>query len=156
MYPHTDRGTKPSIAEIAVSGRVPCYCSAVRQAARRISRQYAQALRPARVTVAQFTVLTLLRHKPGSGMGELADALGTDRTSVSRIIAVLRRDGLIGLERSEDRRERRWGLTVAGRSRLEVAFPLYKAAQHRIESQLGSQAARQLRELSFALTVSLA
>src|SRR5262249_2176092 len=129
--------------------QLPCYCASLRQAARTISQQYDQAVRPAKLTITQFTIMMMLRHRPGIRVGELAEALAMDQTTISRTVALMRRDGLIEQEESQDRRERRWVLTAIGHRRYEKALPLWEAAQQKIEAGLGPGSSKRLKALAF-------
>jgi len=58
-----------------------------------------------------------------------ADLLGLERTTLTRSATLLEREGWIGAEPSQDRRERPLRLTEPGRQKLEAAYPSWKAAQ---------------------------
>ena len=59
-------------------------CFAVRQAARRISQFYERYLSRAGVTPSQYSILALLRDRPGLTMATLSTVLVIERTALLR------------------------------------------------------------------------
>jgi DNA-binding MarR family transcriptional regulator len=139
-----------------VTIRLPCYCASLRQAARLISQQYDAALRPAGVTLTQFTLLTALRDFPGARANDLVEALAMDQTTLSRTLKLMEDADLIEREPGEDRRSSHWTVTSEGRKLLRRAEPRWKAAQQSVESSLGEQDARRLADSVFRITQKLA
>jgi len=98
----------------------------------------------------QFTVLSALAWSEGRPMpiGELAEMLVLDQSSLSRNVAVLERLGLVKLEPSpEDRRERIVVLTRTGRASLAKGFPIWKKAQGVVADAMKDDLERQLKSL---------
>jgi hypothetical protein len=60
-----------------------CTCLLMRRAARRITQLYDEHLRPAGLKTSQFSLLANLRQADGVAMGELADRLSMDRTTLT-------------------------------------------------------------------------
>lgn len=111
-----------------------CHCLAARRMARELTRLYEGRLRPHGLRATQFSVLAALSQKGPSTISELADALGLERTTLSRGAALLERNAWIGSTQSDlDARERVLSLTPAGLAKLEQAFPDWKAAQEMVE-----------------------
>ncbi len=127
-----------------------CACTAIKRADRAISRVYDEMLRPVGLGVSQYSLLSLISRAPGPlTVSDLARAQVMDRTTLSRALAPLRRDGLVELSAGEDRRTRLIALTPRGRERLEAARPLWRAAQDDIERMVGGERlARLMRELA--------
>ena len=67
---------------------------------------------------------------------ELAETLGLERTTLTRVGALLERNGWVSTAQSEDARERPFRLTGGGRRKLEGAFPAWKEAQHLVDRRL--------------------
>jgi DNA-binding MarR family transcriptional regulator len=61
----------------------------------------------------------------------------TERTTLTRNLAVLEKKGLIVIESGKDRRERQVSITERGLEVLMEAIPLWKAAQEHIQDGLG-------------------
>jgi DNA-binding MarR family transcriptional regulator len=116
-------------ARIDLAACRACHCLAARRYARAITRLYEAKLRPHRLRATQFSVLAALALKGPTPVTELADTLGLERTSLTRIGALLERHGWVSTARSADARQRPVRLTGAGRRKLEGAFPAWKAAQ---------------------------
>lgn len=119
----------------------------LRRAARRVSQAYDEALAPAGLGVAQFSILATVRGWDGLNVQSLAEKLELDATTCGRNLRPLERDGLVKLEvDAEDRRGRRISLTEEGRGRLESAVVLWNAAQRAFEEANGKRRVRELRE----------
>lgn len=73
-----------------------------------------------------MVALALAGPKP---VGALADGLGLERTTLTRGVALLERNGWVEAKRSDDGRERVLQLTRAGRRKLESAYSAWKTAQ---------------------------
>jgi DNA-binding MarR family transcriptional regulator len=105
-----------------------CHCLAARRTAREITRHFEAELRRHGLRATQFSILAALALAGPMPMGELADLLGLERTTLTRSAALLERDGWVRTERSRDSRERPLVLTASGRRKLESAYPSWKAA----------------------------
>jgi len=114
-----------------------CHCLAARRHARAITRLFEAKLRPHGLRATQFSVLAALALKGPTPVKELAERLGLERTTLTRIGALLERNGWVSTAQSEDARERPFRLTRAGRRKLERAFPAWKEAQELVDRQPG-------------------
>lgn len=125
-----------------------CHCMAVRQAARWISQLYDQQLAPCGLTSPQYAVLSHLQRAGEASVAQLAEAMVLDRTTLTRNIAPLQRDGLVQVAGSEDDRRRKLlTLTSAGAERLAEARPLWRKAQAAFERHFGEGEAAAMRTL---------
>jgi DNA-binding MarR family transcriptional regulator len=79
-------------------------------------------------------------------MRQLAKILMVDRTSLTRSLGPLERDGLVQSLPSLDGRERKLALTSLGGRRLREATRLWERAQRRLEKALGPSETRELTE----------
>jgi DNA-binding MarR family transcriptional regulator len=131
---------------------LPCYCATLRQAARALSQRYDAALRPAQLTLTQFTLLTALKEHPLARTLDLVEALAMDQTTLSRTLRIMERDGLIARKPGEDRRESHWTLTAEGANRRRRGERRWSAAQRDVEKIMGPQEARNLAAAIFGLT----
>lgn len=118
-----------------------CHCLAARRRAREITRLYEARLRPHGLRATQFSILAVLAQTGAKPVGELADRLGLDRTSLTRSAGVLERDGWIASAESEDARERPLRLTEGGRRKLAEALPAWKEAQDLAHEMLEGETA---------------
>ena len=122
--------------QIDFSGVRACHCLAARREARAITRIYEQRLRPHGLRATQFSVLAALAIKGPTRVRELADILGLERTTLTRVGAPLERDGWIVTDASQDARVRVLRLTASGRRKLESAYPAWREAQDLIDQRL--------------------
>lgn len=107
-----------------------CLCLHVQRASRMVGRRYDQAFRPLGLTNGQFSILMVLSRPQPTGMSELAEMLGMDRTTLTAALKPLERRGLLQLgKNTEDRRTRQMTLTNEGRTLISEAVPLWEQAQ---------------------------
>jgi len=106
-----------------------CHCLAARRHARGVTRHYETRLRRHGLRATQFSILAALALARPQPLGELAEVLGLERTTLTRSAALLERNGWVRSERSADGRERHLSLTAAGLDKLEAAYPAWQAAQ---------------------------
>jgi len=119
--------------------RTRCFSTSVRRADRALSRVYDEALRPSGLATTQYSLLSLIHRAPHAlSIGELAEVQAMDRTTLTRDLALLARDGLVTISTGErDRRVRIIALTPAGKEALAAARPLWQAAQARVAAEQG-------------------
>jgi len=125
-----------------------CHCSAVRQAGRWMTQLYDSHLAPCGLRSSQFAVLARLKELGSASVAELAEALVMDRTTVTRNVTPLQRDGLVQVDMHvSDGRRKAIVLTAQGRERLAAARPHWRRAQAEFEAHFGAQKAAQMRSL---------
>jgi DNA-binding MarR family transcriptional regulator len=123
-----------------------CNCGALRQAARRVTKLYDDALVPVGLGVNQYSTLARLNRVGPSGIQDLARLLVMDRSTLGHLLRPLEMRGLVRLDVSEqDRRSRTVALTPAGKALIAKARPHWAGAQRRFEGTFGKAAARDLR-----------
>jgi DNA-binding MarR family transcriptional regulator len=103
-----------------------------------VTQIYDQMLEPSGLTIAQFSLLARLMVQKEISIGELADALVTDPTTLTRNIKPLSERGLLRIIHDvEDRRRRLIILTKEGSALIPVAYPLWQKAQAHLANVLG-------------------
>src|SRR5262249_58128199 len=123
-----------------------CNCLALRQAARRATQLYDQALAPTGLRTTQFSILSKLSNHGAMTIQALADDLVLDRTTLGRTMLPLERDGLVAIRAgASDRRSKELRLTRAGAARLGRALACWRAAQADFERAFGRARAPELR-----------
>jgi DNA-binding MarR family transcriptional regulator len=128
-----------------------CLCLASRRAARAITRIFEKQLRPHGIRAPQFSMLAVLELKGPQTIGELAEALGADRTTLTRNLALVEDRRLVTIRPGdEDARARIAAITPKGRSTLKGAFPAWRKAQAALTASIGHQMADSLRRLARA------
>jgi len=128
-----------------------CYCTLLRDAARKATAIYDDALLPAGITVAQFRLLRILERRGPLSMTELGRLTELDRSTIGRNARLLERMDLVRPAPGPDQREALVELAPEGRNALAAATPLWDGAQARIEASLGADAEERLRSLLRAL-----
>ena len=119
------RAADSVIAAIATE----CACLNVRRTARAVTQLYDRTFAPLGLRATQVTLLVALERAGPVPFTRLADALGMDRTTLTRNLAPLQRQRLVSLRPGPDRRVRLAALTDKGRASLAAAVPLWEEAQ---------------------------
>ena len=123
-----------------------CTCLALRQAARRVTRLYDDALAPTGLGVNQYSILARLSGVGPSTIQDLARLLVMDRSTVGHLLRPLEKRGLVNLQVSEqDGRSRVTALTRAGQAVVASGRPLWAKAQERFTRAFGEKGALDLR-----------
>ena len=108
-----------------------------RLAARRIARFMDQRLRPAGLSLSQFSLMAHVAAARDDTISALAERIGLDQSTLSRNLRALERSGLVEIAAIErDLRRRAVWLTEEGARRLEAAIPLWRAAQAALSDHL--------------------
>ncbi|HET6577668.1 MAG TPA: MarR family winged helix-turn-helix transcriptional regulator [Gemmatimonadales bacterium] len=115
-----------------------CACFNVRRAARAVTQLYDRELAPTGLRATQVTLLVALARAGGLPFTRLAAVLGMDRTTLTRNLAPLERDGLLTLRPGADRRVKLATITAGGREVLQQAIPLWRRAQRQITEGIGA------------------
>ena len=125
-------------SEFQARAPVVCTCMQLRKASRQVTALYDRHLEPHGVTVTQYGTLGMIRAFDGAGIGDLAEKLLTDPTTLTRNLRPLVRRGYVVLaENPRDKRNRNLHLTESGRNALRAARPGWEAAQREIAKVLG-------------------
>jgi len=125
-----------------------CNCFMVRSAARHVTQLYDQILAPVGLHVTQFSILAKLKRLGPLTINLLAKDMVMDRTTLSRNVLPLERDGLIKIEASAaDGRAKELHVTKAGEKRLQAGSEAWERAQARFERRFGAQRAADLRAM---------
>jgi len=106
-----------------------CVCTAARRRSRELTRAFEKAMRGAGVRGTQFTLLAMLIQTGPIPTTRLAELQGLERTTLTRNLRPLLRDGFVRVEEGEDRRVHKVAITPAGEEAARRAFPLWKKAQ---------------------------
>ena len=92
-----------------------CVVQSIRRAARLLSRRYEEALRPVNLTSSQFSILQALRNRNGLPQGTMAEILGFEPTTLTRILRPLEKRKLIKVVPTpNDQRRRMVSITKEG------------------------------------------
>jgi DNA-binding MarR family transcriptional regulator len=114
-----------------------CVCHRTRMAARAVTRLYDDALRSVGLRATQLAVLVAAGADDVVSITALAKLMGMDRSTLTRNLAPLEREGLIRVGNEGWRRSRTVEITQKGRLRLREALPFWKKAQETMRQKLG-------------------
>ena len=114
-----------------------CVGARVRRTSRALTSFYNDRVKAAGIRITQWPILAALRAAGALTITELADAVGTDQSTISRNIRPLVRDGFVDLSEETDGRKRHARLTPRGVAKFNEAYPLWKAAQDEVLALVG-------------------
>jgi DNA-binding MarR family transcriptional regulator len=118
---------------------LPCACQNLRRLTRVVTRIYDQELRKAGLEITQFGLLTALATTGEANQKLLSAGFAMDSTTLTRTLGLLRKQGWVQVERGEDRRERLFRLTRAGKRQMAEAQPYWQRAEVRLRQELGEE-----------------
>ncbi len=149
--PGSDR---PTGAKAEMAG---CVCFSLRKAARTITQVYDAALAESGLRITQFSLLAMLNaHGRPRRISDLARDLVMDRTTLTRNLRPLEREGLLTISAGEDRRERLATITEEGTRRVRLAAPRWRTAQAHVLDLFGEERWLDIRsDLNRALGAAL-
>ena len=144
-------GLRDEVSRLAAS----CVGLTVRQAARRVTQIYDDALQESGLSVAQLGLLAMIATNEDDRMAALAERAGLDPSTLSRNLRALERDALIEIATVEkDLRRRAVWLTESGIRRLQAALPAWQEAQNRVAGMLPADLLQQLLAANASLAAS--
>jgi DNA-binding MarR family transcriptional regulator len=114
-----------------------CTCFRIRGAARRVTQIYSKHLAPTGLKISQFSLLGFISADGPVSIGRLSDLLATDRTTLTRNLGPLLKDGLVERAQSGDKRRHELVATPAGRALFKRALPLWAAAEQEVRDAMG-------------------
>lgn len=116
-----------------------CISNNLQKTARAVSRMYAETMRPAGLTRAQFPILGVLDAIGPLPMGDIAARLYMERTTLTRHLKPLEEAGFVERPVSNsDARVREVAITAAGRRKLRQAQRLWNKAQQEMLTRYGA------------------
>jgi DNA-binding MarR family transcriptional regulator len=118
---------------------LPCMCSTLRRAARAFTQHYEEALRPLGLTVTHFTILQALSLAGEVTQRRLGEILAMDSTTLTRTLALMKRQGWLATRPGTDRRERLIRLSKAGEAELAAVLPHWETVQARLRAEVGDK-----------------
>jgi DNA-binding MarR family transcriptional regulator len=128
-----------------------CFCTKLRRTARIITALYDDALAPAGMTAAQFSLMRAISRINKPTISDIAEAIGLDRSTLGRNLRVLERAGFVTLGPGKDERTRIVEVSDDGQRRMAIAIPLWEAVQEKVGAQMDAKTRDQALELLGAL-----
>lgn len=128
--------------------RDTCLCLATQRAARVLARRFDRLFAPLGLTNGQFSMMVALSGRWTPRLGELAQFLGMDSTTMTAAVKTLEKRGLVALKADgTDARIRRPELTGAGRELVAKAVPLWREEHARVQAELAQHDAAALARI---------
>lgn len=124
-----------------------CACFDLRRATRAVSRMYDEFLRDAGLNITQFSMLRLICAEKELSISTLGRYMVMERTSITRALAPLERDGLVHSRLGTDKRIRVVSVSNKGRRLVEGAEPKWRQAQEALLATIGEDRWRAMRTL---------
>jgi DNA-binding MarR family transcriptional regulator len=131
---------------------LPCMCASLRRTSRALTQLYETSLRPLGLRATQLTILQVLSRAGEISQGQLGAMLAMDSTSLTRTLAIMRRQGWITVRAGADRRERLLRLAKAGEKQLKRVLPVWESVQSRLRRDLGEQVWNHFLQLTHQVT----
>jgi DNA-binding MarR family transcriptional regulator len=132
-----------------------CVSFNIRKAARAVTQLYDERMRPFGLRSTQLPILGKTLVLEPVTVTRLAEATVTDRTTLTRNLRLLEHQGLIQVDRGQDRREREVRLTDRGREVLAQVYPIWHEVQAEVAERFGrARLAQLLAELSALVEVA--
>ncbi|MCB1171914.1 MAG: winged helix-turn-helix transcriptional regulator [Leptospiraceae bacterium] len=123
-----------------------------RKSSRILSRLYDRAFTRAGIKGTQFSLLATVCYYNGQTITSIAHQAIIDRTTLSRNLAVLEKQGLIIVRDSEDPgNQKKVEITHAGEAVLEKSLEVWQEIHETIQDRMGPQNWRQLIRLLLTL-----
>ncbi|QLC26014.1 winged helix-turn-helix transcriptional regulator [Parasphingopyxis algicola] len=133
-------GIPSDLSALADEAKTECLCQGARKAARLVTRVYDDALRSLGLKGTQFTILAAATAADGStSLSELADLLGMERTTLTRNLRPLVRDGYLEIDdKSLSGRARAVRITDSGIKLFGEAGTRWREVQSLLKKNLGN------------------
>jgi DNA-binding MarR family transcriptional regulator len=121
-----------------------CVAGNLRRVSRAVAKVYDEALRPAGLRGTQFNLMTAIILMGPVTISKLAEALVMDRTTLTRNLGPLQKQGLVDISPGDDQRIRIVAMTREGKQMYQQALPLWDRAQNGIAGKLGKDRIKSL------------
>ncbi len=132
------KNSKPDSQTLAEAARV-CACFNFRKASRAVTQLFDAVLQPSGLRSTQFVILVRIGADGRPSLPDLARGLNVDRTTLTRNLQPLVRQGLLRISQGRGERASNVRLTPKGGRALAAAVPLWVKAQTRFVGQFGGQ-----------------
>ncbi len=120
---------------------LPALCPAfnIRAASRVITQLFDEILKPTGLQITQFAVLVGVISLDSPSINQLAKGLVMDRTTLTRNLKPLEKEGLIKITSGDDKRNHFVKITPKGKSALEKTLPYWEKARTVVSEEFGQK-----------------
>ena len=124
-----------------------CLAVRVRLLNRTITAIYDAALRPLGLTTGQLNILVVIARRGPMSPGEVARRLNMEKSTVSRNIERMRKNGWLTATAADAGRTQQLTLTRPGKALLEKSVPAWEEAQTQARAVLGQRGAESIHRV---------
>jgi DNA-binding MarR family transcriptional regulator len=135
---------EPTPAEVIARD---CIAVRVRALNRAVTALYDDALRPHGLRAGQLNLLVAIARMGTARPGDVCGVMRMEKSTLSRDVEVMRRNGWLEVDESAGGRARPLRLTHAGQALLEAVLPAWRQAQAQAEALIGDQGVAALRRI---------
>jgi DNA-binding MarR family transcriptional regulator len=128
-----------------LTGAEYCVASTFRRTTRAITKAYDAALQPSRLSSTQFAILVAVAKTQPVAVGDLADVLLVDSSTLSRSLVLMQRQRLVAVSGRSAMRQRFVTLSPQGAHRLQDSVPRWRKVQAQFVHLLGSNHWKELQ-----------
>ncbi|MCJ8500853.1 MarR family winged helix-turn-helix transcriptional regulator [Desulfatitalea alkaliphila] len=121
-----------------------CVAGNLRRVSRAVAKVYDVALKPSGLRGTQFNLMTAIIIMGPVAISKLAEVLAMDRTTLTRNLGPLQKQGLVDISAGDDQRTRIVEMTLEGKQIYQQALPLWDKAQNEMAGKLGKDRIKSL------------
>ena len=116
------------------------YCASFnfRRTARAVTSLFDEALQTSGIRSTQFTILVGIAKSQPASISAIAKVLVIDRTTLTRSLRLLQKEGFLSISERSQMRQRFVRLTPQGEKALALALPLWRKIQTHFIDAIGS------------------
>jgi len=117
------------------------YCASFnfRRTARAVTSLFDEALQASGIRSTQFTILVGIAKSQPASISVIAKVLVIDRTTLTRSLRLLQKEGFVAISERSQMRQRFVSLTPKGEKALAAALPLWRKIQSHFIDAIGSE-----------------
>jgi DNA-binding MarR family transcriptional regulator len=127
------------VSELNLNGTGSCASFNFRRAARAVTSLYDRAFEPFGIRSTQFSILVGVAKTQPTSISTLSELLVIDRTTLTRSLRLLKKQGLLTISARAEKRQRFLELTARGAQTLRASLPAWREAQERFVQTLGAE-----------------
>ena len=117
------------------------YCASFnfRRTARAVTALFDNALQKTGIRSTQFAILTAIAKSQPVSIGKIAEILVIDRTTLTRSLGLMQKQGFLTISPRAAKRQRFLSLTLKGEKALAQALPEWRKIQQRFIDSVGPE-----------------
>ncbi|HML16471.1 MAG TPA: MarR family winged helix-turn-helix transcriptional regulator [Bryobacteraceae bacterium] len=127
-----------------LAGTSRCVAYNLRKAARITTKIYEQEMRAAPIQGPQFSLLVIIAQRGPATISALAEAVGADRTTLTRNLRQLENKRVIEILPGADPRSKKVRVLPKGEAALRAAVKYWEKAQRKVLDTLGEDRWRRM------------